>query len=381
MNDVVRCVTTRLVEREMGGGLRNPRQRWTRKRMLLVFVESEAGHTGVGEAWISGGSGRAILETIEDDLAPRVIGRDPFDVRGLAHEVLRTTEMSGRTGAVGAAWSALDVALWDLAARIAGLPLYKLLGAALDRVPTYASAGLYGEGKTLDDLAAEVGGWTAQGFDAVKIKVGGAPLKEDLERVRVVRDAIGPDTRLMVDALYNLDVAQAIATARAFAPFDIHFLEAPVSPFDVEGQARVAAASPVPICGNENQAWLPAFRRLIDAHAVHFVQFDLAACGGITEGMRIAHYAAAHHLPVTLHASSTSALLAATLHFAAACPNLHSVEYHMLHQWFWDRAPEGTFATAPGGVLRPPAGPGIGLALRPDDLDQGDHASALANEG
>ena len=368
MGDVVRRVTTRLVERPMTGDLHNPRQRWTGKHMLLVFVESEGGHIGVGEAWISGGSGRVIEQTVQDDLAPRVIGRDPFDVRGLAHEVFRATEMSGRIGATGAAWSAIDVALWDLAARTAHLPLYKLLGAAMDTVPTYASAGLYGATKTLDDLAAEVRGWTGRGFDAVKIKVGGAPLKDDLDRVRAVRDAIGPHARLMVDALYNLDVAKAIAMARAFDRFDIHFLEAPVSPFDVEGQARVAAASPIPICGNENQAWLPYFRRLIDARAVHFVQFDLAACGGITEAMRIAHYAAAHHLPVTLHASSTSALFAATLHLAAACPNVHSVECHMLHQWFWDLAPEGTFAVEPGGLVRPPAGPGIGVELRPEDM-------------
>ncbi|HEX6141698.1 MAG TPA: mandelate racemase/muconate lactonizing enzyme family protein [Geminicoccaceae bacterium] len=366
--EIVRRVTTRLIEREMGGGLRNPRQRWTRKQILLCFVEGEGGEVGVGEAWLSGGSARAIEQTIEDDLAPRVVGRSPFEVTGIAHEVFRTIEMSGRTGATGAAWSAVDMALWDLAARVAGLPLYRMLGAATDRVFAYASAGLYGETKTLDDLASEVLGYVDRGFTAVKMKVGGAPLKEDVERVRVVRETIGADTRLMVDALYNLDVAEAIAMARAFERFDIHFFEAPVSPYDIEGQARVARASPIPICGNENQAWLGYFRRLIDAHAVHYVQFDLAACGGVGEGMRIAHYAQAHHLPITLHASSSSALFAASLHLAAACPNTHSVEYHMLHQWFWDLVPDDAFAPEPGGFLRPPAGPGIGIELRPEDV-------------
>ena len=368
MSDPVRRVTVRLIEREMTGGLRNPRQRWTKKRILLCFVESEGGLVGVGEAWVSGGSPRAIQAIIEDDLAPLVVGRAPSEVTGIAHQVARRTEMSGWSGAVAAAWSAVDMALWDLAARQAGLPLYQMLGAASDRVFTYASAGLYGETKTLDDLAAEMRGYVEQGFGAVKMKVGGAPLNEDIERVQVVRDAIGPDTKLMVDALNNLDVAEAVAMARAFERFDIHFFEAPVSPYDAAGQARVARASAIPICGNENQAWLHYFRRLIDAHAVHYVQFDLAACGGITEAMRIAHYAQAHHLPITLHASSTSILFAATLHLAAACPNTHSVEYHMLHQWLFDLAPDGIFAPEAGGFLRPPERPGIGIELMPEDV-------------
>jgi len=364
----VRRVTTRLIEREMSGTLRNPRQRWSKKRMVLAFVEAASGEVGVGEAWVSGGTPRAVLDTIEDDIAPRIEGQDPFFVRGFCEEMFRRTEMTGRLGSMGAAWSAVDAALWDLLGKLTGQPLYKLLGAVSDRVPAYASAGLYGDDKSTDDLAAEMAGYVARGFTAVKMKVGGATLKEDIARVAAVREAIGPDVRLMVDALNNLDVAEAIAMARAFERFDIHFFEAPVSPYDIAGQARVAAAVPMPVCGNENQPWMGYFRDLIDAGAVHFVQFDVAACGGITEGRRIAEYARARHLPVTLHASSTSVLMAASLHLAAACANTHSVEYHMLHQWLWERMPGGTFAVEPGGFVRPPAGPGIGLALSPDDL-------------
>ena len=237
-----------------------------------------------------------------------------------------------------------------------------------DHVPVYASAGLYGEGKTPDDLAAEVKGWTGQGFDAVKIKVGGAPLAEDVRRVAAVREAIGPDVRLMVDALYNFDVAEALRFAYAVADYDIAFLEAPVSSFDVEGQSEVQRKSPIPICGNETLAWTAPFRELITRRATHFVQFDLGACGGIQEGRRIAELAHAFHLPATLHAASSAVLFAASLHLAASLPNGHSVEYHMLHQWLWDRAPDGAFAVS-GGRLAPPAGPGHGVTLDPDSLD------------
>ena len=186
--------------------------------------------------------------------------------------------------------------------------------------------------------------------------------------MKAAREAIGPDVRLMVDAVYNLAVPQALALARALEPYDIHVLEAPVSPYDVEGQAKVAARSPMPICGNEGETWRQRFLDLIRADAVHFVQFDIGACGGISEGRRIADLAAAFHRPCTLHAASTSVLFAASLHLAATCANCESVEYHMLHQWLFDLAPDGTFAVEPGGFARPPAGPGIGLALTPDDV-------------
>ena len=151
-----------------------------------------------------------------------------------------------------------------------------------------------------------------------------------------VREALGPDVRLMVDALYNYDVAEALRFAYAVARYDITFLEAPVSPFDVEGQAEVHGKSPIPVCGNETLAWTAPFRDLITRRATHWVQFDLGACGGIQEGRRIAELAHAFHLPATLHAASSAVLLAASLHLAASIPNAHSVEYHMLHQWLWD---------------------------------------------
>ena len=360
-------VTPRLIEREMAGNLWNPRTRWTKKRMVLVFIETDAGLFGVGEGWTSGGSARALLDTIEDDLTPLLLGQDPYFVTRFGKLALETTENSNRPGIMGAAFGAVDTALWDLIGKAAKLPLYRLLGAYDEQVFAYASAGLYGENKGSDDLGAELRGYIEQGFTAVKMKVGGAPLQEDVARVAAAREAIGPDAKLMVDALYNLSVPQALALARAIERYDIHFFEAPVSVRDVRGQAEVHAKSPIPVCGNETLAWTGPFRELITQGAVHFVQFDPAACGGITEGRRIADLAGAFHLPCTLHASSTSVLFAACLHLGAALANCASVEYHMLHQWFWDLEPEDTFI-ARDGFVRPPEGPGLGLAITPDDV-------------
>ena len=364
----IKRVIPRLIEREMGGKVWNPRTRFHKKQILLVFVEDEAGRLGVGECWVHGGSPRALIAIIEDDLTPLVVGMEPHRVSAVTEQIRRAVETSNQAGITAAAWSGIEMAIHDLRARQLDLPLADLLGKCRDDVPVYASAGLYGEGKTADDLAAEVKGWADQGFDAVKIKVGGVSLAEDIERVAAVREALGPDVRLMVDALYNFDVAEALCFAHAAAPYDIIFLEAPVSPFDVEGQADVCRKSPIPVCGNETLAWIHPFRELITRRATHWVQFDIAACGGVQEGRRIAELAHAFHLPATLHAASSAVLFAASLHLAASIPNAHSVEYHMLHQWLWGGAPAGVFLTE-NGMLAPPPGPGHGVDLDPDSLD------------
>ncbi len=368
MTTKVKKIIPRLIEREMGGKVWNPRTRFHIKQILLVFVEDETGRLGVGECWVHGGSPRAIIAIIEDDLTPRVTGTEPHRVGAVTEQIRRAVETSNQAGITAAAWSGIEMAVHDLRARQLGLPLADLLGKCRDRIPVYASAGLYGEGKSADDLATEVKGWANQGFDAVKIKVGGASLEEDVRRVAAVREAIGDDIRLMVDALYNFDTAGALRFAHAVAPYDITFLEAPVSPFDVEGQVEVHRKSPIPVCGNETLAWVHPFRELITQRAIHWVQFDIAACGGVQEGRRIAELAHAFHLPATLHAASSAVLFAVSLHLAASIPNAHSVEYHMLHQWLWDRMPAGTFSTE-NGMLKPPSGAGHGVDLDPDSLD------------
>ncbi|MGH1479821.1 MAG: mandelate racemase/muconate lactonizing enzyme family protein [Geminicoccales bacterium] len=368
MTTQIKNVIPRLIERDMGGKVWNPRTRFHKKQILLVFVEDQAGRLGLGECWLHSSTPRALIALIEDDLAPLVTGIEPHRIGTYTEQLRQAVETSNQAGITAAAWSGIEMAVHDLRARQLDLGLADLLGRCRDEVLVYASAGLYGEGKTPDDLAAEVKGWADQGFDAVKIKVGGALLAEDVRRVAAVREAIGSDVRLMVDALYNYDVAEALRFAHAVAPYDIAFLEAPVSPSDVEGQAEVHQRSPIPICGNETLAWTAPFRELITRRATHWVQFDLGACGGIQEGRRIAELAHAFHLPATLHAASSAVLFAASLHLAASLPNAHSVEFHMLHQWLWDRAPKDIFKAC-NGMLLPPPGPGHGITLDPDSLD------------
>ena len=364
----IKRLLTRYLEYDMGDRLWNSSQRWSKKPIVLAFVETDDGLTGVGEAWVGGASPRALIAAIEDDLGPLLIGADPRQLGALWSQAQSRTLLSARRGLTAAALGAVDTALWDLLGKIAGLPLYQLLGAQRERVYCYASAGLYGRDKTPADLGQEMAGYIAQGFDAVKMKIGGVPLAEDAERVAAARQAIGADAKLMVDANYTLNVPQALAGAKRLEKYDVYWFEAPLPPDDIAGQALVNARSAIPVCGNETEHGADRFRELILARAVEFVQFDIAACGGISGARRIAELAAAFHLPCTPHASSSAVLFAATLHLAAALPTLDSVEYHQLHQWLFDKLPPDTFKIEPGGYLRPPPGPGLGLDLHYDEF-------------
>jgi len=237
----------------------------------------------------------------------------------------------------------------------------------MDRVFAYASGGLYRDGMALAELANEMAGYVAQGFRAVKMKVAGVSLAEDVTRVRMVREAIGPDVRLMVDAVYMLDEPAAMRMARAFEPFDITFLEAPLAPGNLPGLRRLTSRSPVPIAGNEVAFGLDAFRDLIVEGGVDVVHLDVNQCGGIAESRRIAALAAAFHRSVSYHCATSAVCFAANLHAAASVPNVDSIEWHMVHRMLFDRVPRDHFRLHEGYVLLPEK-PGLGIDINPDTL-------------
>ncbi len=363
----IESVRTRVVTKAFDRAQWNPRTRWTEKNVVLAVLRTEAGICGVGEAYCDGGSPESVVAIIERDLATLAVGRPLSDLGAIASAMRDSMVVSAKGGAAWAAASAVDIALWDALGRSLGQPVCTLLGAQRRTVFAYASAGLYGRGKTPDDLAAEMRGYVDLGFRGVKIKVGGATLAEDLARVASVRDAIGPDIRLMVDALYSCSVPEALRMARGLERHDVHFLEAPVHPDDIDGLARLAAASPVPLAGNEFAYGLDGFRRIVEKDAVGFVHLDAILCGGISEGLRIAALAASRHVPVSFHAASSAVCFAANLQLAACSPNVDSVEFHMLHRMLFDRLPPGAFPLKDGHV-EVPAAPGIGLGFDPETL-------------
>jgi L-alanine-DL-glutamate epimerase-like enolase superfamily enzyme len=356
-------ISTRVFERALDGSMRNPRFVWTVKRSLLTFVETDSGLTGVGESWVDGGDPSSIASFIEHDLKPALLGADPRTPELHFRRAIDMTQVSTRRSQTWAAMSAIDIALWDIKAQACGEPLWRMLGGHDPHVAPYASAGLYKEGQSTDEFAREYADHVARGYRAVKIKVGGAPLMIDVERVAKLREAMGPHAKLMVDGVSNYDVPRALAFARAVAPYDVYWFEQPVPIDDIAGMARIHREGGIPLCGLENDYGLWAFRRLLEFDAVHFVQFDPIISGGITFGRKIAALAEAFFKPATLHHSNSVVSMLANLHLAAAIPNADSVELHVFHQPLFDRAPPGTFDLA-DGLMRAPDAPGLGVDAR-----------------
>ena len=350
-----------------------------RRGALLVEVETDGGIVGIGEAGPGGGATAAVIDKV---LAPLVIGEDPLLIEGLWQKMFARTRQFGRRGLVMQAISGIDIALWDIAGKVAGLPVYKLLGASRDRVEAYASGGFYQEGKSADDLAGEAEGYRARGFRGMKMKVGRNPStqthlrellgqrafcevdpEEDLTRVAAVRKALGRKAKLMVDANCAWSPAIAIQMGRAMEPYDIYWLEEPVATDDIEGSAEVARALATPIAGYETELGLYGFRELIGRGAVDIVQFDLAWSGGFSEGRRIAAYAQAHHKMVAPHAFAGAVLLVASLHFAAAMPNSLALEWDQNPNAVREELLQEALRLEPDGTVKLPERPGLGIAL------------------
>ncbi|HKS89505.1 MAG TPA: mandelate racemase/muconate lactonizing enzyme family protein [Stellaceae bacterium] len=350
-----------------------------RRGALLVEIETDSGLTGIGEAGPGGGVTGAVIDRV---LAPLLIGQDPLLVEAHWQKMFAQTRQYGRRGVVMHAISGLDIALWDIAGKAAGLPLYKLLGGARDRVEAYASGGFYQEGKGIAELAAEAAGYRARGFRGMKMKVGRNPstqthlrelignkgfaeveLAEDVARVAAVRVALGPHLNLMVDVNCAWSPAVAIAMGRAMEPSDLYWIEEPVATDDIDGSAEVAHALAAPIAGYETENGLYGFRQLIERGAVDIVQLDLAWSGGFSEGRRIAAYAQAHHRMVAPHAFAGAVLLVASLHFCAAIPNGLVLEWDQNPNAVRDELLTERLHLETDGTVRPPERPGLGIEL------------------
>ncbi len=366
LDALVKDVTVCIATKRYAPGLRNTLHVWNEKHAVLAFIETQGGVIGVGESWCDGGAPETVATLIAKDLKNLVVGQPVWAIESSHARALATNLMSAKGGILYAAMSALDIAMWDALGRLAGMPVYKLLGGFARSVPLYASGGMYRDGHGPDALGKEMADAVSRGFGGVKLKIGGAALREDVERVAAVREAVGAQTRVMVDAMFSPTVPEAIRLGHALRPFDLHFLEAPTSRANLRGWSEVRQAVGIPVAGPELEAGLHVFRQALELGSVDYVQADACVCGGITEIRRISSLAQAFHRLTTLHCSGSAIALAANAHAAAALQNCESLEMHVLHQTLFERLWEGGYRIA-DGRLHLPDTPGLGIDLTPDD--------------
>jgi L-alanine-DL-glutamate epimerase-like enolase superfamily enzyme len=303
--------------------------------IALVRIETASGAVGWGEAITGSEDASLAMKVIVDrGFAPRLRGRDPRDVEAIWSEFRETTYWSGNGGIVTFALSAIDMALWDLAGRLAGVPLYRLLGGKRrERVLAASSiifdtADIAGIGRYFADLKARgyrvlKGGW---GHDlAIAF---GKDEKRDLAIVRTIREAVGDDAEIIVDvaAGSNWTASHAISMARAFEPYRLYWLEDALPEGDLDGWQRLRAATATPLCTGEKSWLVPDFRRLIDTRALDVIMIDPGRAEGVTGTKKVIDLAAEARMAWNAHSWSSAINTAASLHLAAASPNVLLLE-------------------------------------------------------
>jgi L-alanine-DL-glutamate epimerase-like enolase superfamily enzyme len=289
--------------------------------LITVRVRDAEGAEGLGYTYTVGAGGGAMQQLIARDLGPLLEGADETRIEALWQKLWWAVHYVGRGGLAVHAISAIDTALWDLMARRRGLPLWRLLGGHDPQVPAYAGGiDLF---FTLEQLLRQTEDNLAKGFRAIKMKVGRERLSEDVARVAAMRELLGPDVPLMVDANMRWSADQAIRAARAFAEHQVFWLEEPTIPDDIPGHVRILREGRLPLAAGENLHSIYEFNAMIAAGGVSFPEPDLSNCGGISVWLKVARLAEAANLPVTSHGVHDL-----HVHLLAAVPNASYLEVH-----------------------------------------------------
>jgi L-alanine-DL-glutamate epimerase-like enolase superfamily enzyme len=331
---------------------------WDSTTLVLVRASSQ-GETGTGWTYAPA----ATTAVIEEALVPVVRGSAALDVAGAWSSMVRHVRNSRRRGLVGYAISAVDVALWDLKARLLGLPLHRLLGAVRADVPVYGSGGF----TTYDErqLAGQLTRWTVdQRIPRVKIKIGeswGSRVGRDVERMRQARELVGADVELFVDANGAYGAGQAIRVMDGVSDLDVGWFEEPVSSDDLAGLRQVRARVRADVAAGEYAADLYEVRGLCASGAVDCLQLDVSRVGGISEWLRGAAVAAAHNLQVSGHCGPHL-----HAHVAAATPNLRHLEWFHDHERIESTLFDGTLDPTGGTITPRDDATGNGLTFRDD---------------
>ncbi|MCL6707438.1 mandelate racemase/muconate lactonizing enzyme family protein [Pseudomonas sp. R2.Fl] len=334
------------------------------RAVFLVKLTTASGAVGWGETWAYPGPASALVKTA---LAPIVLGADVTNPRALQARMLKVA-VPDRRGQAHMAVSAVDIAMWDAFGHVAGKPIHALLGGALrDKIMTYASGPLLPAGEDrYAGFADEVTRYAETGFRAVKIRIG-ASIREDLRVIREARSILGRDVFLMADLNESSNVRDAVLLAHAASDADLGWLEEPVSHDNLPAYKRLSELLPVPLAGGESFCGVQAFRDILCDGSLDLVQPDLALCGGITEGMRIAGLADAFEVPVAPHVWGSCVNFLASLQFAAVLSPRqgripfplfeYDMSFNPLRALIYDPKPDAQ------GNLAIPDGPGLGVDI------------------
>jgi D-galactarolactone cycloisomerase len=365
---IITDVRTHILEARLSQPFAYSRAWYDTRTAMVVEIETDQGLIGWGECYGPAPITAAVVKT----MAPWLIGEDPLRTDFLWRTIYARLRDHGQKGVVIQGLSGIDIALWDIKGKHFGIPVYQLMGGPVRTEINAYATGLYRRksGDPLKYLAEEAAEYVAGGFKAVKLKVGFG-VEEDAAVTRAVRDAIGPDVALMVDANHAYDAVAAIRLGRMIETHDIGWFEEPVPPEDVAGYKAVKAALPIPIAGGECEFTRFGFRELLTSRAIDIIQPDTCAAGGLSECKKIADMAEAFGVRYNPHVWGTGIAIAASLQLLAVLPShtptsLAPVEpllefdrtEHPIRQSLLMQPIEHS-----KGIVRVPDGPGLGIEV------------------
>ena len=332
-----------------------------KRDIVLVRVISDDGLIGFGESH-HGQNPTAMAEIVEKGIGSLLIGADPLDTEGIWDRINKQQIVTHGLGAGSImALSGIDIALWDLKGKILGQPVFRLMGGAQRKIRAYAG-GLSLGFQPLDTLETEVGGLIAQGYTAIKMRIGDTP-RRDAERVGHIRKTFGDEFDIAVDAATRYTELDIPDVVRYCEDNHVYWLEEPFTPDNIPAYQKLARHTKIPLATGENHYARPAFRELFEARAIAIVQADVCKTGGLSEGKKIADMAAAWHLHAAPHTSHSILSNAASAHLLAALPNglIYEADVAPINPFRTDLAkvPFGV----ENGYIEPGDEPGLGIEI------------------
>ncbi len=331
---------------DLGGKVWNPAITWTKKYAVFVTLENQQGLIGLGECWCFDTAPDTLVAYLRTEICPHLIGLTIDECAAIHQYLLSKASLTARHGLLASAWSGIDIALWDLRSREAGVPLYNLLtpqtpiGTDTGRaVHLYASGGLYGKSKSIDDLVSEMDSMHAAGFNIVKMKIGALSIDRDLERIRAVLDGLKPSCKLIIDGVYSYTAAEALQVFNALPSDRLEAFQSPVKADDFDGMKFLCRRG-VPVMGTEAEYRHEIHHQLVEHGLIHYLQTAPIACGGISRVLQLAElvtHCEHSNIKLSLEVSSTAVALLAAMHLGLASNCVAHVEYHYLHQVFFDK--------------------------------------------
>ncbi len=363
----IEAVHTHILDCKLDRAFESASARFDRRQHCLVEIVCEDGTVGWGECLGPALPNAAVVRAY----APSLIGRDPLESERLWIELYNLLRDQGQRGLAVTALSGIDIALWDIKGRHFGASVATLLGGRFrETVRAYATGGFRKDGvERAADLAAETAGYAREGFHAVKIKIG-FNVEEDLKVIAAVREAIGPDVRLMIDANHGYDALEAAELGRRAAAFGIDWFEEPVLPEQLSAYRAVRAGQPIPVAGGETWHGRFGMQEPLSTRCIDIVQPDICGTGGFSEMRRVADLAALYGVRCVPHVWGTGVAIAAGLQFMAALPPDPPRRDPVEPILEFDRTPNPfrqAIVTSPieheAGVVQIPSGPGLGIEI------------------